>query len=76
LYVIKHVDKKMDRFNLRYKGYTGSIEFSKEDKVYYGTLQNTQDLISYEGCDLYDLEMSFKEAVEDYTSFKQEIKGK
>ncbi len=52
--------------NLAYKGYIGSIEYSKEDGLFYGKLLGIKSLISYEGKTGPQLEKDFKEAVDDY----------
>ena len=51
---------------LKYKGYRGSIEFSVEDNLYFGKVLNIDDLISYEGKTVEELEENFIEAIEDY----------
>lgn len=52
--------------NLEYQGYTGSIEYSKEDKLFFGKILGIKSLISYEGTTGPELEADFKEAVDDY----------
>lgn len=54
--------------NLEYKGYTGSIEYSKEDDLLYGKVVGINGLISYEGKTGSELESDFKEAVDAYLS--------
>ena len=54
---------------LEHKGFTGSIEYSKEDGLFYGQVQNTEDLISYHGEDIVALEQGFKDTVDDYLEF-------
>jgi len=52
-----------------YKGYKGSIRYSKEDNVWYGIIKDISSLISYES-DIEDgLEYSFREAVQDYLKY-------
>ncbi len=51
---------------LEYKGYVGIMEFSAEDKVFYGKIQGMNDLVTFEGTSVEELEDSFKEAVTDY----------
>jgi len=51
---------------LKYKGYSGSIEYSKEDDVLYGQVLGIRGLISYEGNTGKELEEDFKEAIDDY----------
>ena len=52
--------------NLDYKGYTGSIEYSKEDDLLYGKALGIQGLISYEGATGRELEADFIEAIDTY----------
>jgi len=53
--------------NLEYKGYYGSIEYSKEDKRLYGSvLGMTKDSITYEGNTVEELENDFINAIESY----------
>ena len=40
---------------MEYNGYVGSIEFSENDGVFYGKVQNIPSLISYEGRTLAEL---------------------
>jgi len=59
--------------NLDYKGYSGSIEYSKEDGLFYGKLLGIQSLISYEGETGPLLEKDFKESIDDYLSECSEL---
>jgi predicted HicB family RNase H-like nuclease len=54
--------------HLEYKGYTGSIEYSKEDDLLYGKVLGIRGLISYEGKTGKELENDFKEAIDEYLS--------
>ncbi len=51
---------------LEYKGYTGSIEYSKEDNLLFGRVLGIKGLISFEGQTGHELEDDFKEAVDVY----------
>jgi predicted HicB family RNase H-like nuclease len=51
---------------LTHKGYTGTVNFSPEDKVFWGKLDGIRATVSYEGDDAESLLKSFREAVEDY----------
>ena len=59
--------------NLEYKGYTGSIEYSKEDGLFFGKLLGIKSLISYEGKTGPELEADFKEAINDYIADCKEL---
>lgn len=52
--------------NLEYKGYTGSIEYNKEDDLLFGKVLGIRGLISYEGKTGHKLEIDFKEALDTY----------
>ncbi|WP_016776204.1 type II toxin-antitoxin system HicB family antitoxin [Anaerophaga thermohalophila] len=52
--------------HLEYKGYTGSIEYSKEDDLLYGKVLGIKGLISYEGKTGKELEEDFREAINIY----------
>lgn len=52
---------------LHYKGYTGSVEYSKEDNCLFGqVLGMSHDLISYEGKNVDELRKDFEGAVDYY----------
>jgi predicted HicB family RNase H-like nuclease len=52
--------------NLVYKGFTGGIEYSTEDNLFYGKIIERRGLISFEGETAQDLENDFKEAIDYY----------
>lgn len=51
---------------ITYKEYIGSVEFSEEDKCFFGKVQGIQTLISYEGSNADELINDFHSAVDDY----------
>lgn len=52
--------------HLNYKGYTGTIEYSKEDKLLFGKVVGIQSLLSYEGHTGEDLEANFRITIDEY----------
>lgn len=58
---------------LEYKGYLATIAFSAEDRVFFGQLEGINDLVSFEGDNVTDLENAFHEAVDDYLQTCKEI---
>ncbi|GHV32648.1 antitoxin HicB [Bacteroidia bacterium] len=59
---------------LEYKGYYGSIEYSKDDKLLYGkVLGMTKDLITYEGKTIEELENDFVEGIDSYIEGCKEL---
>jgi predicted HicB family RNase H-like nuclease len=51
---------------LSYKGYIGSLRYSKEDKTFCGKIEMIRSLVTFEADNAADLESAFQEAVEDY----------
>ncbi len=52
---------------LKYKGYTGSVEFSDEDNCLFGKVQGLKGtLISYEGMTVDEIREDFEGAIDDY----------
>ncbi len=52
---------------LKYKGYTGSVDYSEEDNCLYGkVLGMSKDNITYEGQDVDELRRDFEGAIDDY----------
>ena len=52
---------------LRYKGYTGSVEYSEEDCSFFGkVLGLRRDGITYEGTSAAEIKQDFEDAVDHY----------
>lgn len=52
---------------MKYKGYTGSVEFSEEDDCLFGKVQGLHGtLISYEGTTVDEIREDFHDAVDEY----------
>ena len=56
-----------------YKGYEGTIEYSYSDNLYYGSLKNTENSITYHATNVVKLHERFKEVVDDYIEIKSSI---
>jgi len=58
---------------LEYKGYYGSIEYSKDDNCFFGKVIGLpNNVISYEGENATELYNDFKNGINDYLYFCQE----
>ena len=58
---------------LEYKGYKGSVEYSKEDNCLFGKVQGlSKELITYEGQTLDELRKDFEEGVDSYLAYCKE----
>lgn len=51
---------------LKYKGYLGSVEYSTEDKCFFGKVMFIKSLLIYEGETLQELEEMFRQTIEEY----------
>ena len=49
-----------------YQGYTAIVDFDYEDNILHGKIFGINDLVSFEGSSIKELEKAFKEAVDDY----------
>lgn len=60
---------------LKYRNYTTTIEYSEEDKVFYGKIEGIKDLVNFESEDLNGIEQAFHDAVDDYVLFCKTLKA-
>ena len=51
---------------VEYKGYIGSIEYSSEDKCFFGKVEMINDLVTFEANNADELETNFHNAVDEY----------
>jgi len=58
---------------ITYKDYSGSVEYSAEDKVFHGKIEFIRDLITFEAASVDDLEKEFQHAVDDYIETCKEL---
>lgn len=54
------------RNTIEYRGYIGSVEFSEEDKIFFGSVQGIRSLILYEGTNVDELLNDFHSCVDEY----------
>jgi len=58
---------------IEYNGYIGSIEYSPEDKCFFGKLEMIDDLVTFEATTAQELEDNFKNAVDEYITTCKEL---
>ena len=51
---------------LKYKGFIGSVHYASEDRIFYGKVEGINDLITFEGSTVDDLEEGFKYMVDEH----------
>ena len=54
---------------IEYKGYTGSVEFSEDDLVFFGKVLGIRSLLSYEGSTAKELVDDFHQTVDEYLAY-------
>ena len=51
---------------LNYKGFIGSVHYAAEDRVFYGKVEGVNDLITFEGSTVDELEKGFQNIVDEH----------
>jgi predicted HicB family RNase H-like nuclease len=51
---------------LTYKGFIGTVFFSADDRVFYGKIEGINDLVTFEGANVDELEEAFKYMVNEH----------
>ena len=54
---------------MKYKGYTGKVEYDDEAGIFYGEVIGLRDVITFKGTSVKELQKSFKESIDDYLAF-------
>ncbi len=58
---------------LEHKGYQGVVEFDYDDGLFFGEVIGLRDVITFQGRSVEELEQSFRESVDEYLKFCEEI---
>lgn len=51
---------------LEYKGYTGTVEYSKRDDCLFGQIAGINDIVTYDGQSVAEIKKNFEETVDWY----------
>ena len=51
---------------ITYKEFIGSVHFSADESVFFGKIEGINDLVTFEGRTVDDIQAAFREAVDDY----------
>ena len=51
---------------MEYDGFIGSVHYSARDETFFGKLEGVNDLVTFEGTTVKELQKSFVLAVKDY----------
>jgi predicted HicB family RNase H-like nuclease len=56
---------------LKYKGYTGHVEFDDESGIFHGEVLDLRDVITFQGRSVEEIEQAFRDSIDDYLDFCQ-----
>lgn len=54
---------------MKYKDYTGHVEYDDEAKIFHGEVLGIKDVVTFQGITVAEIEQAFKDSVEDYLAF-------
>ena len=57
---------------MKYKGYTGHVEYDDEAKIFHGEVLGIKDVVTFQGTTVDEIEQAFKDSVDDYLAFCKE----
>ena len=58
---------------MEYNGYHAKVEFDNQDKIFVGTVMGLNDTLAFHGKSVNELEVSFRNCIEDYLDLCREI---
>ena len=58
---------------LKYKGYTGKSEYDDEAECFYGEVIGLRDVVTFKGTSVSELQKSFKESIDEYLAFCEDM---
>lgn len=61
-------------FIMKYKGFTGSIQYSKKDSLMVGSVLDVKDTLCYHGKTLQEATAAFKQCVDNYLEMRDSLK--
>jgi predicted HicB family RNase H-like nuclease len=57
---------------MNHKGYTATVEYEPDDRVFHGRVNDISDVVTFEGTSVDELEAAFRNAVDEYVAFCEE----
>src|SRR5580658_7340073 len=57
---------------MKYKGYTGHVEYDDEAKIFHGEVLGIKDVVTFQGITVDEIEQAFKDSIDDYLAFCKE----
>jgi predicted HicB family RNase H-like nuclease len=57
---------------LKYKGYSGHVEYDDEAGIFHGDVLDLEDVITFQGMTVDEVERAFRDSIDDYLEFCQQ----
>ncbi len=57
---------------LKYMGYTGYVGFDDDAGLFHGEVIDTKDVITFQGTTVEEIQIAFRDSVDDYIEFCNE----
>ncbi len=57
---------------MKYKGYTGHVEYDDEAKIFHGEVLGIKDVVTFQGVTVDEIDQAFRDSVDDYLAFCKE----
>lgn len=57
---------------MKYKGYYGHVVYDDDAKIFHGEVINTRAIITFQGESVSEIEIAFKDSVDDYLDWCSE----
>lgn len=57
---------------MKYKGYFGQVAYDDEAKLFHGEVVGLNDVITFQGTTVAEIEIAFKESIDDYLAWCKE----
>ncbi len=54
---------------LKYKEYSGYVEYDDEAHIFHGEVLDTKDVITFQGETVNEIEQAFRDSIDDYLEF-------
>jgi predicted HicB family RNase H-like nuclease len=61
---------------IEYKGYVGIFEFEENNQLFRGRVTNIDDLVTFQGKSVKEIQETFKDAVDEYISWCKKYRKK
>ena len=58
---------------MKYKGYTGIVQFDADAMIFHGEVAGLKDIITFRGTTVEELEKEFKVSVDGYLKWYKEL---